>query len=172
MKTKNMHESLQIIKRVAHDFLWRANNGSIDCTHTYEEFIQQVKRISGEKGDAPTDPRHKNPAPPIVDENEEEPQEAPIGEGNNDTENAASEENQERREELLKLSMKELKEQCSERKEKMTGSKKDLAERLLQKRKPEILITRARRLQYVPKVPSCNAAIIVALYLHHEPGQH
>jgi len=32
------------------------------------------------------------------------------------------------------------------------------------------LITRSRRGQYLPKVPSCNAAILVALYLNHSPG--
>ena len=69
----------------------------------------------------------------------------------------------------MKLSAAELKEKCRERTEKVTGSKKDLVERLLQKRKPELLITRTRRKQYVPKVPSCNAAILVALHLEAGP---
>ena len=71
---------------------------------------------------------------------------------------------------MKKLSMKELKEKCRERDEKMSGSKNDLVARLLQKRKPEILISRSRRSQYVPRVPSSNAAVVVALLLHHEPG--
>jgi len=36
--------------------------------------------------------------------------------------------------------------------------------------KSEILITRSRRCQYLPKVSSCNAAILVVLYLNHSPG--
>jgi hypothetical protein len=68
-------------------------------------------------------------------------------------------------------SAKLLKQMCQERCLKMTGSKRDLVARLLQPRKPEILITRQRLGGYVPKVPSCNAAILVALLLHnHSPG--
>ena len=42
--------------------------------------------------------------------------------------------------------------------------------RLLKPRKPEILLMRMRRGDYVPKVPSSNAALLVALLLHHVPG--
>merc|ERR1712157_438555 len=52
----------------------------------------------------------------------------------------------------------------------ISGKKDDLIARLLKPRKPEILIMRARRKEYVPKVPSCNAALMVALFLHHTPG--
>ena len=72
--------------------------------------------------------------------------------------------------ELRKLSIAALKERCKERDEKISGKKDDLIARLLKPRKPEILILRARRKLYVPKVPSSNAAIMVALVLHHTPG--
>lgn len=71
---------------------------------------------------------------------------------------------------LKKRSMAELKQMCKERDEKQSGTKTELIRRLLQPRKPEILIVRARRGQYVPKVPSCNAALMVALLLNQEPG--
>lgn len=156
---------------VAKEFLWRSFNGSIDCTHTYDQFIDEFKTIDDAKGNPPTDPLHKNPAPPIVsgisnistngDDN---------GDGNDNDNEPKSAEIIEKRLELMKLSQKVLKERCKERMEKMTGSKNDLVERLMNKRRPEILISRARRKQYVPKIPSCNAAILVALHLYHEPG--
>ena len=171
IESKNKFGSLEKIKRVAKDFLWRANNGSIDCTHTYDKFLDEVKKLGNDKGEPPIDPRHKNPAPPIIDEM---PPTATAGGANvaesTDNNIEVSEDVVARREELMKLSMKELKDMCKERAEKMSGSKKDVVQRLLRQRNPEILISRARRNQYVPKVPSCNASILVALHLHHEPG--
>jgi hypothetical protein len=169
INSKNKYGSLEKIKRVAKEYLWRANNGSIDCTFTYEQFLKEVKSLSNDKGDPPTDPRHKNPSPPIVEEMPI-PHEPTVAPNTGDTEAEESEELKQRREQLLTLSMNELKDLCRERAEKMAGSKVDLVQRLLQQRKPEILISRARRNQYVPKVPSCNAAILVALHLYHEPG--
>ncbi|GFH44290.1 hypothetical protein CTEN210_00764 [Chaetoceros tenuissimus] len=167
IESKTKYGSLDKIKQVAKDFLWRANNGSITCQYTYDEFVQAVNRLSDDKGDPPTDERFQNPAPPIVPE-------APIPTANTTSESnepqEESEETKKKREELLKLPMKDLKAQAKERAEKQSGSKKELVERLLQPRKPEILISRSRRGQYIPKVPSCNAAILVALHLHHEPG--
>lgn len=167
IKSMTNYGSLDKIKQIAKDFLWRANNGSITCQYTYDEFVQAVKRLSDDKGDPPTDERFQNPAPPIVSE-------VPIPTANATSESnepqEESEETKKKREELLKLPMKDLKAQAKERAEKQSGSKKELVERLLQPRKPEILISRSRRGQYVPKVPSCNAAILVALHLHHEPG--
>jgi len=168
IESKNKYGSLEKIKRVAKEFLWRANNGSIDCTHTYGKFLDEVKHVSNTKGDPPTDPRHQNPAPPIVDEAPPPTGTHTVNSMNNNPED--SKEAIARQEELMKLSMKDLKDLCKERTDKMSGSKKDLVERLLQQRKPEVLISRARRNQYVPKVPSCNAAILIALHLHHEPG--
>uniref|UniRef100_A0A6S8W6Q1 Crossover junction endonuclease MUS81 n=1 Tax=Chaetoceros debilis TaxID=122233 RepID=A0A6S8W6Q1_9STRA len=179
MESKTILGSLHMIMRVAKEFLWLSNNGSIDCTYTYNEFIAAVGDLSDEKGDAPIDQRHKNPSPPIVESG------SAVSAGvirqqdsfNNEGCESVNYENEsgldelrERREEMLKLSMKELKERCRERDEKNSGSKSDLISQLLKKRKPEILITRSRRNQYVPKIPSCNAAILVALHLHHEPG--
>jgi hypothetical protein len=71
----------------------------------------------------------------------------------------------------VRFSKEDLKEMCKERKEKMVGTKEQLIERLLQKEKPNILRTRIEEKKYVPKVPSCNAAILVALLLHHAPGK-
>lgn len=169
INSKNKYGSLEKIKRVAKEYLWRANNGSIDCVFTYEQFLDKVKSLSNDKGDPPTDPRHKNPSPPIV---EDMPltQEPTAATNMAQADAEESEELKQRREHLLTLSMNELKDLCRERAEKMAGSKVDLVQRLLQQRKPEILISRARRNQYVPKVPSCNAAILVALHLYHEPG--
>jgi hypothetical protein len=70
----------------------------------------------------------------------------------------------------MKLSITELKERCKDRDEKISGKKNDLIVRLLKPRKPEILIMRARRNDYNPKVPSCNAALMVALLNHHVVG--
>lgn len=73
-------------------------------------------------------------------------------------------------EQLKKMSIAQLKEKCKERDERITGKKDELIDRLLKPRKPEILIMRKRRNEYVPKVPSSNAALMVALLLHHVPG--
>ena len=72
--------------------------------------------------------------------------------------------------ELNGLTLAELKLKCRERDEKISGSKKDLIARLLQPRKPEILIIRSRSRQYTPKVPSCNAALLIALLLNQTTG--
>ena len=74
----------------------------------------------------------------------------------------------ERESKLQEKSISELKVMCKERCEKVSGSKHDLIIRLMCPRKPEVLITRSRRKQYIPLVPSCNAALLVALLLHHE----
>lgn len=70
----------------------------------------------------------------------------------------------------MRFSKEDLKEMCKERKEKMVGTKEQLIERLLQKEKPNILRTRIEEKKYVPKVPSCNAAILVArcYYIMHQ----
>ena len=167
MTTKTKRESLSKIKQVAQDYLWKHNNGSIDCTHTYDQFVNELNNVDDAKGNPPTDPLHKNPAPPIYERGPID--NIPIVGGNIPV--ADTEETREKREELMKLSLTELKSRCRERTDKMTGSKTDLVERLLQKRKPEIIISRCRRKEYLPKIPSCNAAILVALHLHHVPGE-
>jgi hypothetical protein len=136
IESKNKNGSLEKIRRVAKEFLWRANNGSIDCTHTYGKFLDEVKHVSNTKGDPPTDPRHQNPAPPIVDEAPPPSGTHTVNSMNNNHED--SKEAIGRREELIKLSMKDLKDLCKERTDKMSGSKKDLVERLLQQKNPKI----------------------------------
>ena len=64
-----------------------------------------------------------------------------------------------------------LKQRCKERDENIGGNKGDLIARLLKPRKPEVLIARKRNKEYVPKVPSCNAALMVALLLHTREGE-
>jgi ERCC4-type nuclease len=138
--------------------------------------------------------QHQNPAPPVVWNTEHIPQ-PPHHNGNeNDnfspqSDNGQSttqfsqgskapsraetihhDENSEEYRQLMKLSITELKERCKDRDEKISGKKNDLIVRLLKPRKPEILIMRARRNDYNPKVPSCNAALMVALLNHHVVG--
>ena len=177
MTTKTKMGSLHKIAQIARDVLWKSENGSIDCNYTYDAFISAVKRLDDSKGNPPTEREHQNPAPPISESL------TPLGRhsaylvnatitGDDDSvdENEVDEERKAKEEELNKNSIAELKEMCKERDEKSTGTKKELVARLLQQRKPEILITRARRKQYVPKLPSCNAAILVAILLHDETG--
>ncbi len=176
MRTKTKMGSLDKVSKVARDVLWKARNGSIDCTYTYDEFIAAVNRLDNEKGNPPTEREHQNPAPPIAENL------TPMGRHSarlvtnsedDDLDGARaslSEEQKEKEEELSRLSIAKLKQLCKERDEKQSGTKKELITRLLQERKPEILITRARQKQYVPKVPSCNAAILVAILLHNKPG--
>ncbi len=175
MRTKTKLGSLDKVSKVAKDVLWKARNGSIDCTFTYDEFLAAVNRLGNEKGNPPSEREHQNPAPPIAESHtplgRHAARFAPDPEAVDD-ENADNMDNvqSEMEQELSKQSMAKLKEMCKERDEKQSGTKKELIARLLQKRKPEILITRARRKQYVPKVPSCNAAILVAILLHNKPG--
>ena len=182
MRTKTKMGSLDKVSKVARDVLWKARNGSIDCTYTYDEFVAAVKRLGNDKGNPPTEREHQNPAPPIAESM------APLGRhlscqgpaGENDESedemtgqnNLLSDTQNEKIAELNKHTISELKELCKERDEKHSGSKKDLIARLIQKRKPEILISRARQGQYLPKLPSCNAAILVAILLHSEAGAY
>lgn len=157
--------------------------GVIDVLLTYQQFLRRVNALSDDKGNPPTSDEHKNPAPPVIttnpnaqsassDANEEAPAAASAHQNNKSHQNAGqnSEENSEAMAELNKLSIQALKERCKERGEKISGKKPELIARLLQPRKPEILILRMRRNLYVPKVPSSNAALMIALLLHHVPG--
>ena len=177
MTTKTKMGSLHKIAEIARDVLWKARNSSIDCDYTYEEFIASVKQLDDDKGNPPIDVEHQNPAPPIVEtlvpiDRHPTNLETALDEGYDATHagNLTSDENKEKAVELREHSMSKLKQMCKDRDEKMSGSKKDLVARLLQKRKPEILITRIRQKQYIPKLPSCNAAILVAILLHNETG--
>lgn len=77
---------------------------------------------------------------------------------------------QERTGEFTKMKVAELKQFCKARGEKSSGTKNELIARLLTKPKPEIIIRRLNQNQYVPRIPSCGAALLAALYLHHVPG--
>jgi len=184
MESRSHRESMMILSRIARDVSWKVKNGSIDIKYTYDELSRMMKHCDRSKGDPPTDRIHQNPAPPVI----------------TNTARAASKEIQSRnggnggrapsvsaqgadkmdeiiapgdaakRTKLMKMSMDGLKKLCRERADVLSGSKSDLVQRLLRPRKPEVLISRARRNQYVPKIPSSNAALMIALYIHSFPG--
>lgn len=172
--------SLHKVSKVARDVLWKARNGSIDCIYTYDEFVMAVNRLGNEKGNPPVEMEHQNPAPPLAESL------TPMGRHSarlisgvqdhdeifdfEEMNDVLDDEQKEREKELNKHTISRLKELCKERDERHSGTKKELIARLLQERKPEILITRARHKQYIPKIPSCNAAILVAILLHNKPG--
>mmetsp|Transcript_9714 Transcript_9714/g.13737 ORF Transcript_9714/g.13737 Transcript_9714/m.13737 type:complete len:1135 (+) Transcript_9714:72-3476(+) len=173
MKSKSVMGSMNILSQVACDVSWKAKNGSIDCKYSYDEFIRKINSCDETKGDAPCDKRHQNPAPPVVDGSCAQSLntiDLP-GDENIERHNTLnSVDMKEQITELNKLSIAKLKEMCKDRDEKMTGKKDALISRLLKKRKPEVLITRSRQGEYVPKIPSSNAAILVAILLNHVPG--
>lgn len=185
MKSKSHMGTMNILAQVARDICWKYRNGSIDCLLTYDDFLREMGRCSEHIGDPPTRPEHMNPVAPVVDSASSAFRESRGTNINNDAVSCQSAQsplpsdhsfdgtdvrNKVRALELEKLSISELKELCIERDEKVSGTKKDLIERLLEERKPEILLTRNRRNQYVPKLPSSNAALLVALLLNHTPG--
>ena len=67
MKTKGHLGTVCKLAKVAEDVSWKAKNGSTDATFTYQQFLSRVKVLDDKYGDAPTDPRHMNPAPPVPD---------------------------------------------------------------------------------------------------------
>jgi flagellar motility protein MotE (MotC chaperone) len=173
--------TMNILSQVARDISWKYRNGSIDCSLTYEEFVREMARCPEELGDPPTRPELMNPLAPVVDSVSTVVREQAtsdimnshrrtVSSPSSNQDGSLGNDQNERYSALEKLSLAELKELCVDRNEKISGSKKDLIDRLLQERKPEILLTRARRNQYVPKVPSSNAALLVALLLNHTPG--
>jgi hypothetical protein len=194
MRSKSTLDTIGILAKVVQDVSWKAKNGNIDVMYTYEQFLSRVKKLGEDKGDPPTDKAHQNPAPPVVvntnfmsntsndaaaaasaaEDNHAtcSPQKSDSPDGydlDTDTQQQNTN-NAEQVAELKKLSMTRLKEMLKERDEKTGGKKEELISRLLKPRKPELLILRARRKEYVPKVPSSNAARMVALLLNHIPG--
>ena len=190
-------DTIGILAKVAQDVSWKAKNGNIDVMYTYEQFLSRVKKVGDDKGDPPTDRAHQNPAPPVVVNTNflsnntntaaaaAAASSSAAADGNTDTtftpqenggfdsdEDATTQpqNNAEQVAELKKLSMARLKEMLKERDDKTGGKKEELISRLLKPRKPELLILRARRKEYVPRVPSSNAALMVALLLNHIPG--
>jgi len=196
MRSKSTLDTIGILAKVAQDVSWKVNNGNVDVLYSYEQFLSRVKKVGEDKGDPPTDREHQNPAPPVVvntnfmpnasnaataaaaasnvrdDDATFSPQRSasPGGHGSDDDTQQQQNINAEQVAQLKKLSMARLKEMLKERYEKTGGKKEELISRLLKPRKPEILILRARRKEYVPKVPSSNAALMIALLLNHTPG--
>jgi len=171
MRSTSRMGSIIKLAQVAREVSWQHNNGSIDCLYTYEDFVRRWKACDEKEGDPPTRVEHQNPAPPVLDTAFARAKiSAPSSStANNTTVEVGVEEvegTDQAKSELSKLSLTELKASCKERFETTSGTKAELIERLLKPRKPEILITRLRHGQYVPKVPSCNAALMVALFLH------
>ena len=168
MRSVGPGETMRKLAEVAKDVVWKYKNGSIDCTYTYEAFMRSLSGCDDRLGDRPTDAIHQNPAPPIPN-NVPQRRQRPNG----GTPGSAEQHNplrSEKEQKLKKLTKKELENMCVDSGEAKSGSKSQLVERLLKPRKPEILLTRLRRRQYVPKIPSCNAALCVALLIHDKPG--
>lgn len=174
MRSKSKMGSVVVLAKVVRDVSWRAKNGSIDTEFMYDEFIARVNRCDEREGNVPDNAEHMCPAAPVVGIDElviPRPNDH-VGPLEEEEDAAAShaEEDGDEKLRLSKLSSTVLKAMCKERCELFSGSKKDLISRLLRPRKPEVLITRHRRNLYVPKVPSCNAALMVAMLLNHEVG--
>ncbi len=191
MRSKGHLDTIGILAKVAQDVSWKAKNGVIDVKYTYKQFLERIKVCDEKLGNPPTLKEHQNPAPPVVvnwnpavtrsthpkttsdDQKKTSKNKEPESQPNMNCSEAESNEGGKSAEEisgLNKMSLQALKDLCKERGDKIGGKKEDLIARLLKPRKPEILIMRTRRNEYVPKVPSCNAALMVALHLHHIPG--
>merc|ERR1740139_1938364 len=177
MESRSHRESMMILSRIARDVNWKVKNGSIDLKYTYDELIQDSRVCDASKGNPPTDKRHQNPWAPVVTNIEKRTAaerrkkegikfvpEQVDAEENDDAETIR------RKEEFAKMPLEKLKKLCRERAELQSGPKTDLISRLLKPRKPEVIISRIRKKQYVPKVPSANAALMVAMYLNTFPG--
>jgi len=179
MRSSSCMSSIVKLAEVASEVSWQYHNGSIDCLYTYDEFIRLWNACDGSKGDPPTLAEHQDPAPLVLDNDafsrariSSTPPNKKNTKTNSGAAAVAAEEINEagNSAELNKLSIAELKALCKERFEKATGTKTDLIAILSRPRKPELIITRMRHGQYVPKIPSSNAALMVALLLHCRPG--
>jgi len=193
MRSKGHLDTIGILAKVAQDISWKVKNGVIDVKYTYKQFLDRIKVCDEKLGNPPTLKEHQNPAPPVVvnwnpagpkttntkttsddpkkTNKSNEPETEPEPNMNYSEANLnGGGENCEEISELKKMSLQALKDLCKERGDKIGGKKEDLIARLMKPRKPEIIIMRARRNEYVPKIPSCNAALMVALHLHHIPG--
>ena len=191
MRSRNHKTSMAKLAALAKEVSWQKENGSLDATLTYDEFIAKMRRCDNKEGDPPTDRRHQYPSAPLVDDDNRhyEQRRTPDARrvGGDDSASgaassaraasaaaaapAASAANGELEAELQKLSAAELKHRCKERDEPTGGKKGDLISRLLKPRKPEILIVRKRNGDHVPSVPSCNAALLIGLLLNTRPGE-
>jgi len=191
MRSRNHKTSMAKLAALAKEVSWQQENGSLDATVTYAEFIAKMRQCEKKRGDPPTDPRHQYPSAPLVDDDNRhyEQRRTPDGRRTGATASsdnavapaaaaaaaaatpAAAAANSVLEAELQKLSLAKLKRRCKDRDEAVGGKKGDLIARLLKPRKPEILIVRKRNGLHVPTVPSCNAALMVALLLNTRPGE-
>ena len=193
--------SMLLLAKIARDVAWKYQNGSIDVSLTYDDFLTKINETSARVGDPlnpETEQEHMFPAAPVPDaetvdisgtqqqhSNRESTQSlqgadttrslrmspaSPMSDSDTQEKQNEDDENHDKRSELEQKKTAELKQMCKERDEKQSGNKSQLIQRLLKPRKPEVLIARTRRGQYVPKVPSCNAALMIALLLNHRPG--
>jgi len=157
MKSRSHMGSMRILTQIARDVLWKYRNRSITCKYTYKEFLGEVKRCDDKEGDPPSLREHQYPAAPVVDAVSLQLNPSASIErvpNNSDTaddfDESSSNDAKQKAEDLKKLSISSLKAMCKDRDEKVSGTKSELIKRLLDKRKPEILITRSRRDQYFP----------------------
>lgn len=159
--TKDYRGSLNEIATIAKEVVKNAKSRSITCTHTYPDFEQLMKQKSHYNEMISYQHRlHDNvgsAAQTVSVDRHDFPSVITQTNGINKS----------LEKEYLKCTNKQLKEICKQRALKCTGNKSELIQRLLAKDpRPKILIERARKDHYVPKVPSCNAAILVALLLN------
>ncbi|KAL3823017.1 hypothetical protein ACHAXA_005205 [Cyclostephanos tholiformis] len=142
------------------------------CNLTYEELLSCVKVLGDDIGDPPTFSKHQNPAPPVVVNAKHTPEKFC---SRNDTDAFSPQsdnvQNNSQFRQQSKTSGTTKSEQEENRKDENISEKKDdLIARLLKPHKRKILIMHTRWNEYVPKVPSCNATLMVALLLNHIPG--
>ena len=171
MTSKTHMGSMNILAKVVRDVAWRHNNGSFDCVYSYDDFIERLNKCPDSYGLPPSDPIHLNPAPPVITQGATMTSMAANNAINSTESDVPNYSESPMYEELMKKTLTELRNMCKERDEMSGGTKTDLVTRLLKQRKPEILITRKRQGQYTPRVPSSNAAILIAMLLHDKEGQ-
>lgn len=158
--TKDYRGSLNEIATIAKEVVKNAKSRSITCTYTYPDFEQLMKQTSHFNEMISSQHRlHHNIGSTARNVSVDRHDFSSIM---TQTDGITSLEK-----EYSKCTNKQLKEICKQRQLKCTGNKSELIARLLAKDpRPTILIERARKDHYVPKVPSCNAAILVALLLN------
>jgi len=183
IRSRNHKTSMVKLAELAKKVSWLKENGSIDATLTYDQFMAEMRQCDEKEGEPPTDGRHQYPSAPLVDDanrhyERRTPGSRRIGGGEPASAapvaaagQAPSATNTELEAELQKLTAAELRDRCKERDEATGGNKGDLIARLLKPRKPEILIVRKRNKDHVPSVPSCNAALMIGLFLNTRPGE-
>ena len=159
--TKDYRGSLNEIATIAKEVVKNAKSRSIACTYTYPDFEQLMKQTSHYNEAISSQHRLHHNIRSTTHNVSVDRHHFPSVITQTDGINVSLEK------EYSKCTNKQLKEICKQRLLKCTGNKSELIIRLLAKDpRPSILIERARKDHYVPNVPSCNAAILVALLLN------